>query len=307
MGEEKKKYRDMPPNEFSGSIGIGSYFAGQMTPDEYNSKKRDEIEKRFTAWNAQVEKDIKIAKVNNGYLPPEIFDELVTSRKSYLSNLIDKLADNHKAAPDGRLPNEQQAKILDVQAFCNFNELVDQDVKKKHRAAHPNENGETLDSQVEKAEIVSKLATPPSNGKSIFTTIRKTVYDEDKDGFQWGGIIGAIGGLMLGNSIGGGFNGGVIGVVMMVVATVIGGFLGKGAAEAMTSPTPTTSAKPEEKRGKGKSLEQENPPVEVKVDVDMEKKYSHMQSSTDSLGTLSRPTTPVSGIKMAQVAQQQSK
>lgn len=307
MGDEKKKYRDMPPNEFSGSIGIGSYFAGQMTPDEYNSKKRDEIEKKFTAWNIQTEKDIKIAKVNNGYLPPEIFDDLVTSRKSYLSNLIDKVASNHKATPDGKLPNEQQAKFLDAQAFCEYNDLVDKDVKQKYRAAHPNENPETLDSQVDKAKIVSKLATPPSNGKSIFNSIRNTVYDSDKGEFQWGGIIGALAGMMFGNMIGGGFNGGVIGITMMVVATVIGGFLGKGAADQMTSPTPPPAKipEPEKDRGKGRGMELENPPVEVKLEKGQ--KYSYLEPLEGSLGNLSAQSTPASGMRLAQAPQVQGK
>jgi len=217
-------------------MGVGSVLNGPYTVDEVNEKNAGKVQKNLTRLNEAAEKKLDIAQASTNKVPKEVFDYIKEARKAHLPELIARVTEAHKVREDpegknkrGFAPHPTDAGIAIQQANINFARQVDNDVKEKYYANNPaNLKHEILDEQVRQANREAGLEAAPSGSNKLFSNMKKAIYDEDKNGFQWGGIVGGVVGFGLSTLFGAG---GILGTVIALVMTMIGVSLGNQVAD----------------------------------------------------------------------------
>ncbi len=219
-----------------------------LTLDELNERVRSSVGSNLNKWNEDYTRSIMKIKGARPDLPPQIFDDMIEARKANLPELVDKIAtlSRYREETVGGVVMQSQldGKFLERESanlYAEFSGKVFEEVKGKNIARGVDK--ELSDSQVKAAFLdVNK-----DNG-SLLKQAFKGVYDEDKGGAQWGGLLGGIGGLLLGMSIGGGFEGGLMGIITAVVVAMIGVWAGNKLSETFF-PAKASSVEPSVEKG----------------------------------------------------------
>ena len=227
-----------------------------LTLDEVNARQKRITEVQMEKYKNEYNRILDIAQKKNPSLPSEIFSDIKETRERLLPELTEKFvvlrqSSERKMGDIVEIvgPNEKEVNSIQIQLNNEFERRVAEKVKENNlaRGASKGEKPELSTAQVKSAyEAVGK------EKPGIMSVVSRSVYDEDKGGAQWGGIIGGIAGLLFGMSLGGGLDGGLMGILTAVFVAAIGVWGGNKLSETFF---PAKGPSVETEVGKGKAIE----------------------------------------------------
>jgi hypothetical protein len=202
-------------------------------------------------WHEGFNRYIDLAEKNEigQSVSPEIFKRMKESSKTHLDWMINEI---YEVAKDRKIETKKDGETVIDSAPPGYayidkeSKRVYEDYKKKIEkdiAAEPiaGLGSPMLERQIESAyKAINKELPKPG----ILSAMGSAFFDRDKGGFQWGGIGGALVGLIGGVLLGGGAEGGVLGIAMMLIGVFAGAWLGNYISDAY-------AAKKEHEKGEG--------------------------------------------------------
>jgi hypothetical protein len=173
---------------------------------------------------------------------------LEARRQFALDSMIEERNRNNAAIGDTGATTTKQLNAKSMAEYKRF--IEDMDKKRVEKLIRPfGVDGARAN------KILDEELNPGIAGSLV-----KNVYDKNKGGPQWGGIIGAALGLLAGFFGGPMLGGGWMSVLAIVGGTLLGSWLGKKAGDAMSGPEAPATTEPstEQVKAQGKSQQIEN-------------------------------------------------